>query len=335
MKARKKYSHKKPLRMPAQLLNAGRYLTFTLIIFMKFLTPVLNVPSLLQTELYAAATVYFQAHRGAVDERPEDTLIAVKHAWQFPGAIPEVDVRTSEDGYLFVLHDTSLARTTNAPAKIKNINTKDLPFEEIRKWDAGIKFSPIYKGVKVPSLSEIFVEMSKNPERMIYLDIKNVDLNKLKKMVDQFGFEKRIIFVNGKQQMLVKLKKMFPTARTMTWLSGSAQEIKDKFAALRIRDFAGIDQLQFHLKVAEKAPEITYALDPRFLVSARDILEKHGIVMQLRPFDYNALSLKKLIDLGVHWFVTNAPQKFYQTVQQALALEMGTLLYLQSNQKFR
>ncbi|NIA29113.1 MAG: glycerophosphodiester phosphodiesterase [Actinobacteria bacterium] len=246
--------------------------------------------------------------------------------------MPEVDVRTSKDGVFFCLHDTSLARTTNAPDEIKNLNAGTLSFKEIRKWDAGVKFSSEYAGTRVPSLTEIFVAMNKNSERMIYLDIKNIDLKKLKKMIDQFAFEKRIIFVNGNRQMLVKLKKVFPLAKTMTWLSGSPEQIKDKFKVLRATNFRGIDQLQFHLKVKSKKPEITYLLSDKYLISVLNILRRYHAELQVRPFEYDALSLKRLMNLGIRWFVTNSPQKFYQTIQQALMLEMGTLLFLQSAQ---
>ncbi|NJN83397.1 MAG: hypothetical protein HC802_14675 [Caldilineaceae bacterium] len=51
--------------------------------------------------------VFFQAHRGSVDEAPENTLSAFRHAWRFPGSIPETDIRTTADGALICLHDAN------------------------------------------------------------------------------------------------------------------------------------------------------------------------------------------------------------------------------------
>ena len=53
------------------------------------------------------------AHRGASLERPECTLAAVRRAIDVGATAVEVDVRTSADGQLFILHDATLDRTTN------------------------------------------------------------------------------------------------------------------------------------------------------------------------------------------------------------------------------
>ena len=42
------------------------------------------------SSITAQPQFYFQAHRGAVDEAPENTIVALQHAWTVPGAVPEV-----------------------------------------------------------------------------------------------------------------------------------------------------------------------------------------------------------------------------------------------------
>ena len=53
------------------------------------------------------------AHRGASAERPECTLSAIERALETGATATEVDVRTSRDGQLYILHDATLDRTTN------------------------------------------------------------------------------------------------------------------------------------------------------------------------------------------------------------------------------
>jgi len=48
------------------------------------------------------------AHRGGTTERPENTISAYKRAVELGADMLEIDVRTSSDGVLFILHDTSL-----------------------------------------------------------------------------------------------------------------------------------------------------------------------------------------------------------------------------------
>ncbi len=53
------------------------------------------------------------AHRGASAERPECTLAAIRRAIDVGATAVEVDVRTSKDDQLFILHDATLDRTTS------------------------------------------------------------------------------------------------------------------------------------------------------------------------------------------------------------------------------
>ena len=61
----------------------------------------------------------------------------------------EVDVRTSRDGRLYILHDTTVDRTTDGRGK-----GSGLTLTELQKLDAGGWFDPKYRGVRIPSLIE-------------------------------------------------------------------------------------------------------------------------------------------------------------------------------------
>ncbi|MCB1120773.1 MAG: glycerophosphodiester phosphodiesterase family protein, partial [Verrucomicrobiae bacterium] len=62
----------------------------------------------------------------------------------------EVDVRTSKDGQLFILHDRTLDRTTNGkgPANV-------LTLAELQRLDAGSHFDKKYHKERIPSLIEV------------------------------------------------------------------------------------------------------------------------------------------------------------------------------------
>jgi glycerophosphoryl diester phosphodiesterase len=202
--------------------------------------------------------VFFQAHRGAIDERPENTMVALRHAWQFPGAIPEVDLRTTRDGVMICLHNPTLAATTNAPASIKDTPVSELTYEEISRCDAGITFAPEYAGTQVPRFTDVLALMAEQPGRQLYPDLKEVDLAALKALIDRYDLEARMIFTHGDQAYLQDLIKRFPQGQTMTWCSGSPTRIKARFAALASSNFAGIDYLQFHWPSERSGDQLTY-----------------------------------------------------------------------------
>ena len=85
-------------------------------------------------------TIYFQSHRGGMNEVPENTLTALRHSWSIKGAVPEVDLRTTSDGVIVCIHDSTPERTTNASAALAKKAIKDISLETIRSWDAGSRF---------------------------------------------------------------------------------------------------------------------------------------------------------------------------------------------------
>jgi glycerophosphoryl diester phosphodiesterase len=261
--------------------------------------------------------INFQAHRGSVDEAPENTVSAIRHAWRFEGSIPEIDIRTTRDNSLICLHDNTLARTTNAPNTIKNVDVSKLTLKEIRQWDAGIKLGPRFAGERVATLIEIFEEMRKHPEnRKLFLEVKSADLYLLKEIIQQYNVEGRLLFIHEHQHMLSKFIRVFPKIQTMTWCSGNPDQIKQRFEEFRSTNFKDISLLQFHLHVRQRSPEITYLLEPDFLKYAQEQLKTAGVELQLRPFAFDHLSLYKLIAFGVRWFVTDSPEKFNTCLQE-------------------
>lgn len=258
---------------------------------------------------------YIQAHRGGLDEVPENTMSAFEHAWAIPGAIPEMDLRTTKDGVVILMHDETPTRTTNAPPPWGTRKIAEIPFDQVKTWDAGVKFSAKYAGTHVPSLAEVFSAMKGRPERQVYLDLKAVDVETLKAAIQEHGLEQRVLFVHGTIAECARLKALYPGARTMTWISGSPKGIADRFARITEAELAGLSQLQFHLQVASPGPPIKFLLDDDFLRGAAAKLKQAGVELQLRPFAFDHESLRRLLELGVRWYVADAPKAF----QEALA----------------
>ncbi len=98
------------------------------------------------------------AHRGASDEAPENTLSAVRAAVARDADRVEVDVQRTKDGALVLMHDTTLARTTDVrrafPRRAPWL-VKDLTLAEVKRLDAGSWLSPAHCGERVPTLQEV------------------------------------------------------------------------------------------------------------------------------------------------------------------------------------
>jgi glycerophosphoryl diester phosphodiesterase len=89
------------------------------------------------------------SHRGEHLHHPENTMPAFQAAIDAGADYFELDVRTTSDGKLVLMHDKTLDRTTNGTGAVH-----DLTFDQIRALDGGIKFSPSFAGTKVPTFDE-------------------------------------------------------------------------------------------------------------------------------------------------------------------------------------
>jgi len=94
--------------------------------------------------------IFFWAHRGASSVAPENTISAFDKAIEFGADGIELDVQSTKDDSVIVMHDLTVDRTTNGKGYVK-----DLTYEYIRSLDAGGWFSTSFTGEKVPTLSEV------------------------------------------------------------------------------------------------------------------------------------------------------------------------------------
>lgn len=90
------------------------------------------------------------AHRGAGKLAPENTLAAFRLGAQHGYRAFECDVKLSADGVAFLLHDSTLERTTGGHGV-----AGELPWSELSRIDAGGWHSRRYAGEPIPSLDAV------------------------------------------------------------------------------------------------------------------------------------------------------------------------------------
>ncbi|MCC6166759.1 MAG: DUF952 domain-containing protein [Caldilineaceae bacterium] len=266
--------------------------------------------------------VFYQAHRGAVDEAPENTLPAFRHAWRYPGAIPETDVRVTADGALVCVHDATLARTTDAPATVAARSVAEMTLAEIQAVDAGVRFGASFQGQRVPTLDELLAEMVQQPGRRLFVEPKAVDLQVLRAKLDEYAVTEQVIFVSGHPAILAEIQRVLPGAPAMTWVGGTPEDIRAGVARQLEAGAPHLSHLQLHLPVAkarsESGPEPVYALEDEYLAETQRRLHALGVEMQLRPFAVTEGALRRFVRMGVRWFVTDGPAAFWRTLAAAL-----------------
>lgn len=94
------------------------------------------------------------AHRGAGKLAPENTLAALRLGAQHGYRMFECDVKLSADGVPFLLHDSTLTRTTNAAANTAP-TAGEHPWHTLSQLDAGTWHSRHYAGEPLPTLQAV------------------------------------------------------------------------------------------------------------------------------------------------------------------------------------
>lgn len=90
------------------------------------------------------------AHRGVLEDVPENTFAALKRALELRIGGIEIDVRQTKDDKLILLCDETLDRTTDGKGRVDQ-----LLYAEIKQYDAGSWRGGEFKGERVPLLSDV------------------------------------------------------------------------------------------------------------------------------------------------------------------------------------
>ena len=246
-----------------------------------------------------------QSHRGAGNLAPENTLESFELAWEL-GTIPEADVRATSDGVIVAFHDNDLKRLApSAPADILSKSVNDMPWDVVSKLDVG---SSQYKNQRIPRISDVFDAMKGRPERRLYLDVKEVPLEKMAEMARERGVQRQLILASTDYEHIRLWKKLLPDSKTLLWIGNREPGARERIEALRKANFADITQLQIHVRVPDIAAAEPFEPTSPFIREVGDEIRPRGILFQVLVVGSDSPdAYRKLMDLGVESFATDDP----------------------------
>lgn len=102
------------------------------------------------------------SHRGAAAIAPENTMAAMRIAFERGVDFVELDVQLTADRVPVLLHDDTVNRTTNGGGNIAN-----WVLDELQTLDAGSWFDADYAGEPIPTFSEFADELAPTNSRAL------------------------------------------------------------------------------------------------------------------------------------------------------------------------
>jgi len=111
-------------------------------------------------------SVEWIAHRGASAEAPENTLAAIRLAWEQGADAVEIDVHLSRDGHVVAIHDATTRRTAALERPVCGQT-----LAELKSLDAGSWKDIRWIGEKIPTLSEVLAILPS--DKRLFIELKS------------------------------------------------------------------------------------------------------------------------------------------------------------------
>lgn len=136
--------------------------------------------------------VIVAGHRGIKARYPENTLLGMQKALDEKVDMIEFDLRLTRDKIVVLMHDETVDRTTDGTGPVGSFT-----LDEIKKLDAGVRFSQAFKGLQVPTLREFCDLIAPYPHLLLNVEIKErtretVDLTMA--VLKEYGLMDRCVF---------------------------------------------------------------------------------------------------------------------------------------------
>ena len=249
------------------------------------------------------------AHRGGPSLGPESTLYTFRKAVKLGVDVLEMDVRSTRDGQLIILHDDTVSRTTNATGPAQNYTLVDLKkLDAAHRWspDNGQTFPLRNKGVQIPTLPEVFEAF---PQTKLNLEIKEArssTIQSLCRLIRDHQMTSNVVVASFDTDSLKEFRRLCPQVAT----SAGASEA---------RLFFGLQKAYLEAAYSPDAQvlQVPETLGDLRIVNKRFIDAAHARNMRVQVWLANDVtSMQRLLELGVDGIMTDYPQRLMEVLKK-------------------
>ena len=248
---------------------------------------------------------WVMAHQGGDGLWPGDTMYAFQRAAAMGVDVLEMDVHSTKDGVLVLMHDETVDCTTDGSGLIK-----EMTFEELSQLDAGHDWTQegsqdtIYRGqgIKVPALAELF---QKFPDTRMNIEIKQADPSisaALCQLIRQYKMTDKVLVASFRTQSIQEFRQVCPEVAT----TGAEDEVRGFF----IRHLLFLGGIYTPTYNAVQVPEYSgglHVLTPRFIRDAQNrILEVHAWTINEKE------DMQRLLEMNIDGIITDYPDRLME-----------------------
>ncbi len=250
------------------------------------------------------------AHRGGRGISPEHTIFAYKRALDAGADVLEIDVHSTKDNEIIVIHDPTVDRTANGNGKVN-----ELTLSEIKRFDAGYRFVakrgdkeeyPFRgKGLSIPTLKGVFSEF---PNQRINIEIKQFEPRieeRLFSIIKEMGMTDNVLVVSESHDAIKRFRKM---SKDSIATGASIKEIRRFVILMKLR------LMPFYFSNADAFQIPEYYGEYHLLTE--EFLEKaHKKNIKIHVWTINKKEeMERLIKMGADGIMTDYPDLLNEVI---------------------
>jgi len=246
--------------------------------------------------------VLVMAHQGGDGLRPGDTMAAFENAVGLGVDVLEMDIHSTKDGEIVIMHDSAVDRTTNGTGPIQAFTLVELKeLDAGYRWteDDGQSFPFRSQGIVVPTLREVFTQF---PDMLMNIEIKQSEpsiAEPLCQMIRAHGMEEKVLIASFKAEAIKEFRRACPEIVTTT--------VENEVRFLYGLSVVYLGRIYPPPADALQVPE--YEGDIH-VVKNRFVEAAHGRNMEVHVWTVNEISdMQRMLDVGVDGIITDYPDR--------------------------
>lgn len=153
------------------------------------------------------------AHRGDHTAAPENTLTALRNASKAGADYMEIDLRTTRDGHIVMMHDRDIDRTTDGKGRVADLTLKEIKALKVVDKRPDLPANAVRTEV-VPTFEEM-LEAARREKICFYLDCKEIDPAQVMQFLKKYQMERNVVVYDGLEGCRA-WKKVAPEVPVMT-----------------------------------------------------------------------------------------------------------------------
>ncbi len=249
------------------------------------------------------------AHQGGEELRPSNTMASFSHAVELGVDVLEMDIHSTADGALVVIHDDTVDRTTDGSGRVQ-----DLTFAQVKELDAGYYWTdddgasyPFRgQGITIPALEEVLAAF---PEMRMNIEIKQETPSIVQlfcQMLNDYSMRDKVLVASFHESTINEFRENCP---------GYATSMVEP----EIRLFFGLNL--FYLGAIFQAPSEAIQV-PEYsgnlhVVTERFVKVANSLNVDVHVWTVNETEdMRRLLDLGVNGIITDRPDRLLELINE-------------------